>query len=74
MIAENATLIMMAVAFVDGLAVGAMIVYSIYRKKSNATDYDFELCDRCTWIGRRRDLIDGEACPKCRLVVARGRA
>ena len=33
--------------------------------------HDFEMCDRCPWVGRSRDLLAGEACPRCYLVLGR---
>lgn len=32
-------------------------------------DYDIALCPKCDWAGRAKDLLDGEACPRCKLVL-----
>lgn len=32
------------------------------------TAYEW-VCARCEWMGFSKDLVDGEACPRCRLVL-----
>lgn len=61
------TYLLIAAAFTTGLVFGMALLLFIQQRRA-ARARNLLACDRCDTIVRRAELLDGEACPKCRLV------